>query len=113
MNEPSNLDLISTRWSQITDPDQFVLRYASAIQAYLRALLPADSAEDAAQDFLAAGLTRGFLRTPELRGRFREYLKTAVRNTALTRLRRSSPRASGPPSPGRPPTCWSRCPMSR
>jgi RNA polymerase sigma-70 factor (ECF subfamily) len=92
------LDQISTRWSLISDPVQFVLRYAPAIRQYLEALLKdPDDAEEVAQDFFLAGLQRGFLRTDDLRGRFRDYLKTGVRNAALTHLRRrKSSHASGP-----------------
>jgi RNA polymerase sigma-70 factor (ECF subfamily) len=87
---------ISTYWPLITDPARFVLRYAPAIRAYLTALLQnADDAEEATQDFLLKGLLRGFVRTEELRGRFRDYLKAAVRNAALTRLRRRGPAPAG------------------
>jgi hypothetical protein len=83
------LEEISTRWPLIKDPTQFVLRYAPAIQKYLEALLRNDhDAEEVTQDFLLKGLLRGFVRTPELRGRFRDYLKAAVRNTALNHLER-------------------------
>ncbi len=56
---------------------------------YLEALLrDAHDAEDVAQDFLLRGILKGFLATTELRGRFRDYLKAAVRNAALMHLRR-------------------------
>jgi RNA polymerase sigma-70 factor (ECF subfamily) len=84
---PPALDQISTRWPLITDAAQFVMRYLPAIRHYLEALLKnCHDAEDATQEFLLRGLLRGFLRTNELRGRFRDYLKTAVRNAALTHL---------------------------
>ncbi len=85
----SRLDQISTRWSIVNDPLQFMLRYGPAIQRYLSALIknPHD-VEEVLQDFLLRGLQRGFVRTESLRGRFRDYLKTAVRNAALTHYRR-------------------------
>jgi len=96
------LDLISTRWPILADPNQFVQRYEPAIRKYLEALLkdPHD-AEEVAQDFLLRGLQRGFVRTPDLRGRFRDYLKTAVRNAALMHLRRRKPGQVGCCDPAR------------
>jgi hypothetical protein len=83
------LDQISTRWSQLGDPLRFVMRYSQAIRAYLEALLREhDLAEEACQEFLARFFERGLdLATPD-RGRFRDYLKIAARNTALSLLRR-------------------------
>jgi RNA polymerase sigma-70 factor (ECF subfamily) len=96
----SALDQISTRWAQISDPVQFVLRYAPAIQKYLEALIrdPHD-AEEVAQEFLLTGLQRGFLRTDDLRGRFRDYLKTGVRNAARMHFRRQKSVRPGGPDP--------------
>ncbi len=83
------LDQISTRWPALSDPTQFVMRYATAIQHYLHALIknPHD-VEEVLQDFLLRGLLHGFVRTGQLRGRFRDYLKAAVRNAALDHLRK-------------------------
>ena len=94
------LDQISTHWSLISDPAQFVLRYAPAIRKYLEALIkdPHD-AEEVAQDFLLGGLQRGFLRTDDLRGRFRDYLKAGVRNAALMHFRRRKAARHGGPDP--------------
>jgi hypothetical protein len=90
------LEEISTRWPLIRDPVQFVLRYAPAIRKYLEALLRnVHDAEEVSQDFLLKGILRGFVRTTELRGRFRDYLKIAVRNTALTHLQRRRPTSPG------------------
>jgi RNA polymerase sigma-70 factor (ECF subfamily) len=90
------LDEISTRWPLIHDPVQFVLRYAPAIRKYLEALLHnSHDAEEVAQDFLLKGILRGFVLTTQLRGRFRYYLKTAVRNAALTHLQRHKPDSAG------------------
>src|SRR5438067_715286 len=97
MPEPApGLDQISTRWPLIKDPVQFVLRYAPAIQKYLEALLrDSDDAGEVTQEFLLKGLLRGFVRTPQLRGRFRGYLKTAVRNAAFDHLQRRRPDRAG------------------
>lgn len=83
------LNQITTRWPLITDPAQFVLRYATAIRRYLSAIVrdPHDL-EDVIQDFLARVLERGLVEQGAVRGRFRDYLKAAVRNAALTHLRR-------------------------
>jgi RNA polymerase sigma-70 factor (ECF subfamily) len=90
------LEQISTHWPLINDPMQFVMRYASAIQRYLSALLPnPDEREDVVQDFLVRVLERGFAEEQVTRGRFRDYLKAAVRNAALTYLRRRRPAQAG------------------
>jgi DNA-directed RNA polymerase specialized sigma24 family protein len=83
------LDQITTRWSQIGDPLRFVMLYSQAIRAYLSALLgDAAAAEEACQEFLANFLIRGLDRATPDRGRFRDYLKVSVRNTAISMLRR-------------------------
>src|SRR5262245_3974428 len=116
---------ISTRWPLIRDPVQFVLRYAPAIRAYLVAMLRDDhDADDLAQDFLVKGLQHGFVRAEPLRGRFRDYLKVAVRNAALTHLQRRRPvhavadldrvPAAGEPAAGREWLAeWRRCLIDR
>ena len=87
---------ISTRWPLIRDPVQFVMRYGPAIRKYLEALLHnTHDAEDVTQDFLIRGLLRGFVRTENLRGQFRHYLKRAVRNAALNHLQRQPARQAG------------------
>lgn len=86
------LDEISTRWPLIHDPAQFVLRYAPAIEAYLTALVrDADKVEEIRQDFLLRVLQKGIVPPMDLKGRFRHYLKAAVRNAAITHLRKKSP----------------------
>ena len=93
------LDLaeISTRWTSIQDPHRFVLRYSPAIVAYLNALLRhPDDAHDVAQEFFIKFVERGLPRAEQSRGRFRDYLKVAVRNAALSHLRKKRPQQSDP-----------------
>ena len=88
-----SLEEISTRWPLIRDPVQFVMRYAPAIRKYLEAMLKnTHDAEDVTQDFLIRGLLLSFVRTENLRGQFRHYLKRAVRNAALNHLQRKPSR---------------------
>lgn len=89
---PSILDQISTRWSEATDPIQFVYRYGAAIRAYVSALVrnPHD-AEDVTQDFLLRMLRQATpIRERLNRGRFRDYLKAAVRHAATDHFRKAS-----------------------
>jgi RNA polymerase sigma factor (sigma-70 family) len=84
-----NLDLITTHWSALRDCNRFLLRYAQAVRGYLLALLGnAEDADDVAHDFFVRVVERGFVRADPDRGRFRDYLKIAVRNAALSHLRR-------------------------
>jgi RNA polymerase sigma factor (sigma-70 family) len=85
----SHLDEISTRWAAVNDPIKFVNRYAPAILNYLVAIIGNRlDAEDVSQDFLTNVIARGFANVDPDRGRFRKYLKTAVRNAALMFFRR-------------------------
>ena len=80
----SRLDEISTRWASISDPTQFVMRYSVAIERYLRRLIPNhEDALDVMQSFLLRAVQQGFPEASADRGRFRFYLKTAVRHAAL------------------------------
>ena len=91
------LDQITTRWSQICDPLRFVMRYSQAIRAYLKAIFrDDDAAEEACQEFLAKFLERGLDAAASDRGRFRDYLKISVRNTAIAILRRKHERLVDP-----------------
>ena len=84
-----NLDEISTDWELIHDSGQFVRRYKPAIEQYLRALVKnRHDAEDILHDFLLRVLKHGFVRVHREGGRFRDYLKIAVRNAALNHLQR-------------------------
>jgi RNA polymerase sigma-70 factor (ECF subfamily) len=82
---------ITSYWPLITNPEQFVLRYATAIRNYLSALVPDTHARDEVlQDFLLRVVQRGFEPEQVTYGRFRDYLKTSVRNAALAYHRRRS-----------------------
>ena len=98
----TRLDQITTVWETLDDPSKFVIRYAPAIRCYLTALMQnADQAEEVIQNFLLRVVQKGFKGVAPGRGRFRDYLRTAVRHTALTELRRNVAqrrhRASTPP----------------
>jgi RNA polymerase sigma factor (sigma-70 family) len=83
------LEDISTEWSIITDPAHFVHRYAQAIQRYVGALVRnRHDAEEVVQEFFLRVAQQGCIR-PALQGRFRDYLKAAVRNAALNHLSRN------------------------
>ncbi|MFO0866424.1 MAG: sigma-70 family RNA polymerase sigma factor [Gemmataceae bacterium] len=85
---PSFLEQISTRWPLLSEPNQFVLRYAPAIRRYLTAMLRDEEAvHDVSQTFLMRVLDQRFQAPANLRGRFRDYLKAAIRNAALTHFR--------------------------
>ena len=85
------LDEISTRWTQVKDPAQFVLRYSVAIRAYLLVLLKNEhDADDVSQDFVLHFLQRGLTAADPDRGRFRDYLKVAVRRAALAYQRKAA-----------------------
>ena len=60
-----------------------------AIVTYLQALLPdADDVEEASQEVMAQFIDRGLDMASPQKGRFRDYLKVAVRNAAITHQRR-------------------------
>jgi RNA polymerase sigma factor (sigma-70 family) len=86
---PDGLDQIETDWSLVHEPAYIVLRYSSAIQGYLRALIRnGHDAEEVGQDFFLWVSEHGFPRISKDRGRFRDYLKKVIRNTAVSFLRR-------------------------
>ena len=75
------LDQITTVWSMLDDPSRFMMRYAAPIQSYVATLIHnRHDAEEIIQDFLVRVMNRGFAGATPGRGRFRDYLKTAVRN---------------------------------
>ena len=86
----SSLDSISTQWTALQDPAQFAERYGPAVRNYLERLLRnRDDAEDISQEFLVQVVQQGFAGAKQERGKFRHYLKVAVRNAALDFLRRA------------------------
>jgi RNA polymerase sigma-70 factor (ECF subfamily) len=85
---PPRLDQIETDWAVVCEPAHVVARYADAIHDYLRALLRApEDAEEVAQEFFLRLAECGLPHPRQERGRFRDYLKKAVRNAALNYLR--------------------------
>jgi RNA polymerase sigma factor (sigma-70 family) len=86
---PPHLDEISTQWNIIHDPAHFVQRYSPAIRRYVRALVRnCHDAEEVVQDFFLRITQHGFIH-PSQGGRFRDYLKAAVRNAARNYLCRN------------------------
>ncbi len=84
------IDQIETDWSIVHEPAHVVLRYARAVQRYIHAIIVnSHDAEEVSQEFLLWVTQHGLPRTNKDRGRFRDYLKTVVRNAALNFLRRS------------------------
>jgi RNA polymerase sigma factor (sigma-70 family) len=93
----SRLASISTRWSAVHDSNHFVMHYAPAIRRYLRSIIRNEQdAEDVLQDFLLSVVKSPFPNVSPERGRFRDYVKAAVRNAALAHLRRRSRTAHAP-----------------
>jgi hypothetical protein len=95
MNQSQEIDAgallggITTDWDLIFDKVQFVQRYGRPIHAYLLALIKnRHEAEDVAQSFLLWVTEHGFPRAKQERGKFRNYLKVALRNAALNYLHR-------------------------
>ncbi len=83
------LDLITTHWSRIHDPAHFVLRYASAVRRYMGAILKdIDQVDEACHDFILRVVQKGLNHADPASGRFRDYLKAAVRNAALSQFRK-------------------------
>jgi len=87
------LELIQTRWSLIRQahtlsggtPDSarnaLVMRYGSSVRRYVGALLRDDhDADEVAQDVVVRMLRGDFGKADPTRGRFRDLLKTAIRN---------------------------------
>lgn len=83
------IDQISTNWLSVGNPAKFVMAYGPAIRNYLLACLGnEDDAEEVSQDLLLQVTRKGFATVCPERGRFRDYLKVVVRNTARGWLRR-------------------------
>lgn len=87
------LDHISTRTASLHDAGRFVMRYGPAVQRYLLAILrDANAADDVWQELVSNLLARGGPGTWPGQGRFRDYLRTAARNAALSHLRKANRR---------------------
>jgi RNA polymerase sigma-70 factor (ECF subfamily) len=104
--QASRLDAIPTQASMLglalqgdsLARETLVMRYRKAIRRYLGALLKDDhDADEVAQEVLMKLLRGDFAGVDPERGRFRNYLKTAVRNAALTHLRKQSRTTSTDP----------------
>lgn len=88
----SVLEQISTCWPTINNPVQFVMRYSRAIQKYVAAIVRhTHDADEVAQEFLVRVFEKNFCPENVSRGRFRDYLKSAVRFVAISHLRRRQP----------------------
>lgn len=93
---PDWLDQIETDWSLVFEPAHVVMRYAKAVQNYLKVLLRNEhDAEEAAQEFFLWVSQNGLPRVSRDRGRFRDYLKKVIRNKALNLLRDQRRPSSG------------------
>jgi len=83
------LDQLSTHVATLEDAQQFLFRYGNAIRKYVTAVLrDTVAAEEVMQELILAFLRRGGAQTWPGKGRFRDYLKTAARNAAITHLRK-------------------------
>jgi RNA polymerase sigma-70 factor (ECF subfamily) len=109
MSDPKRerLDAISTRWtllrqvreaSTVTAADArntLVLRYLPAVRRYLGAIVRNDQdADDLTQDVLTRLVSGEFSGADPARGRFRDFLKTAIANTVRNHWRRQRRRRS-------------------
>jgi hypothetical protein len=80
---------ISTRWERITDPQQFLLLYGPALRRYLQCLIhDAHAADEILQEFLVGVLRHRLATASPDRGRFRDYLKQALRHAVADHYRR-------------------------
>jgi DNA-directed RNA polymerase specialized sigma24 family protein len=87
---PLNFAEILTTESVFQDGHKMVLRYSDAIRAYAAALLGnAEEAEDIHLDLLGKMLDGDFS-GPTQKGRFRFFVKRAVRNAVLDHLKKRS-----------------------
>jgi RNA polymerase sigma factor (sigma-70 family) len=104
----SRLDAIATRWSLVvqTHPDgnagdavaarqALVLRYARSIRRYVGGFLKsAEDADELAQDVVVRLMRGDFAGADPNRGRFRDLLKTAIRNMVHNHWDRANRRKS-------------------
>jgi RNA polymerase sigma factor (sigma-70 family) len=103
------LDEIQTRWSLVgrahdggtwvssAARGELAERYRPAIRAYLGGILRDDeSADDLTQEVMVRVLRGDFAVADASRGRFRDLLKTAIRNMARTRFTKERRRSGAP-----------------
>jgi RNA polymerase sigma factor (sigma-70 family) len=91
----AHIEEIVTDKFVLADPERLLRRYAPAIRGYFASLMRNRcDAEDAAQDFFLRIMRNGFPSFSGGRGRFRDYLKTAIRNAVRNYMKRT----------GRPPS---------
>jgi RNA polymerase sigma-70 factor (ECF subfamily) len=110
MTDPEADPFPSTRWSRVAgagdpksprhaaDLDALARDYWRPIQAFLQRFCRLDAADpaDLVQDFFVHALETGTVgRADPERGRFRTFLKTALRNFAIDRLRRTRAQKRG------------------
>ncbi|MEM6472414.1 MAG: sigma-70 family RNA polymerase sigma factor, partial [Planctomycetota bacterium] len=80
-----DLRTLSTRWSEVRNPQSFVLRYVHPIRSYLSRLFQdEDDVEEVLQRFMVKILERKFDSESVREGRFRNYLIRAIRNEAVS-----------------------------
>jgi RNA polymerase sigma factor (sigma-70 family) len=109
MSDPKRerLEAISTRWTLLRQAHEastvtaaearnaLVLRYLSAVRRYLGAIVRNDQdADDLTQDVLTRLVSGDFSGADPARGRFRDFLKTVIGNTARNHWRRQRRRRS-------------------
>ena len=90
------LDQLSTHVATLGNAERFFNRYGRAIHGYLNAILrDPTAAEEVLQELLVALLRGGGANRWPGRGRFRDYLKAAARNAAVTYLRKRGRQPAG------------------
>jgi RNA polymerase sigma factor (sigma-70 family) len=106
MQESETIEAIGTRWSLIrsahlaSKPESakearriLVMRYAPAIRRYVGGILRQDDqADEIAQEVMLRMMRGDFAGADENKGRFRDFLKMALRNMIKTSWRKSSQR---------------------
>jgi len=103
----SRLEAISTRWTLLREAhggpgtasrearQALVLRYLPAVRRYVQAIVQKEhDAEDLAQDLVVRLLASDFAGADPGRGRFRDLLKTAIRNMVRDHWSRQKRRRS-------------------